>query len=117
MKEMQEIELSAEQAEDLKRKCNEAIDLETSLDFLMNNKHFKKVFMEHYSVKEASRLVGLLGDQTINLSQNKDEYRQDFHERMVGIARFNEYLRQVKAIATQSRNTLEQLNNSNISVM
>ena len=107
-----EIEISIEQLQELKEQCRNKISMEEALNRLTKNPDFKKVFMEEYVDKEPVRLVKLLGDSSINLGNKQAEHRNDIHERMIGIARFAEYMRSVESIAIQAENTLESIRQS-----
>ena len=104
------VTITAQEAQAMRENCNHLIDLQDSLIRLKNNADFKKVFMNEYVQKEAVRLVGLLGDTVINQAPNKEALREDFHERMIGIARFSEFMRQINALGNKAREQLEQIN-------
>ena len=59
--------------------------------------------------EEAIRLVALMGDAVINERDDKDKYREDIKEQMIGIARTAEYMRCVFRIAEQAQKSLEDL--------
>lgn len=109
MNEVREIELRVEQMQELKKQCKNKIALAEALHRLTQNEDFKNVFMHDYVEKESVRLVGLLGDTTLNFGVNKDESRCDIHERMIGISRFREHMRNIESIAQQAENTLESI--------
>ena len=68
------------------------------------------VFIDHYMEKEPARLVHLLGDASVNMGDKKDAIREDVKERMIGIARFAEFIRSTYALANMAENTLHDLN-------
>lgn len=111
--ETQTIEITAEQANKIRQDCNHYIDLNNTLEKLYTNPDFQKVFMKNYLEDEAIRLVQLLGDPSLNMGGKKAEYREDLQERMIGIARFSEYLRYIPLKADQARKTLDDLANAN----
>lgn len=111
---MPEVTISSNEAEAIRKECHKRIELRNALSRLMTNPDFKKVFMEEYLESEPKRLVLLLGDTVINQSEKKEMYRTDFHERMIGVARFDEFMRQIYNIANQAENQLNNLNQAEI---
>ena len=103
------LELTPEQLQTYKKDLQNKIDLAKSLDRLHDNEDFKKVFLDHYIDEEPSRLVLLLGEPSFNYSSDKKEKREDIQERMIGIARFAEFTRNVFAISKQASESLETL--------
>jgi hypothetical protein len=101
--------ITREQMEYMREECNKAIDAATAMDRLQNNADFKQLFIEGYMKDNAARLVGLLGDQTINLGGQKAAHREDIQERLIGISRFGEHVRNIYKLADQAMNTLESL--------
>lgn len=103
-------EITIEQAQQLRSNCKEAIALAESLERLHNNADFKAVFLDEFITKTPARLVGLLADASINMGTKKNEHREDLQERMIGIARLSEYMRNVFNMANQATKTLSDLN-------
>lgn len=101
-----EIYCTREDLQELKAECKKKIALAEALERLRQNKDFKEVFIDFYTEKEAIRLVKLLGDQTVNMGSSKEAFRNDIQERMIGISRFNEVIRQIYLIAEQAEKTL-----------
>ena len=108
-----ETTITFEQANAIRKSCREKIALAESLDALYANKHFK-MFMDEYLEKEPVRLVHLLGDASINLGDRKEALRNDIQERMIGIARMKEYMRNVYRMAEQAQKTLEDLDKAEV---
>ena len=81
-----------------------------ALERLQNNADFKLVVTEGYMEDEAIRLVHLLGDARFNSDDKKNVYREDFNERMVGIARLSEYFRSTFLMGNQAQRELDDLN-------
>jgi len=77
--EIQEIEISIEQA-------REVVELKDAIFRLMKNEDFKKVIDVGYFSNESRRLVGLLAQPSVN-DTNK------VYESLMGISRLEEYLR------------------------
>ena len=105
----QVISITAEQANQIRLDCQHQIDLAQSLERLHNNEDFKKVFIKEYTEKESARLVSLLSEASFNMSGKKQEYREDIQERMLGIARFEEFIRNTFRLAEQAEKTLDDL--------
>lgn len=106
------VTISAMEANRMREACKKQIDLAEAMTRLEQNQDFKKVFIDNYEKDEAVRLVGLLAEQTITMSDKKDMFMKDINERMIGIARFGEYVRGIYAIADRAAKTLEDLNSA-----
>lgn len=105
----QVITITAEQANQIRLDCQHQIDLAVSLERLHANEDFRKVFLTEYAEKEPVRLVSLLSEASFNMSGKKAEYREDIQERMIGISRFQEFIRNTFRLADQAKNTLDDL--------
>ena len=81
-----------------------------ALTRLQNNADFKLVITDGYMEDEAIRLVHLLGDARFNSDDKKATYREDFQERMIGIARLSEYFRSIFQLSGQAQRELDGLN-------
>ena len=81
-----------------------------ALTRLQNNADFKLVITDGYMEDEAIRLVHLLGDARFNSDDKKTIYREDFQERMIGIARLSEYFRSIFQLSDQAQRELNGLN-------
>ena len=81
-----------------------------ALTRLQNNADFKLVITDGYMEDEAIRLVHLLGDARFNSDDKKAAYREDFQERMIGIARLSEYFRNIFQLSGQAQRELDGLN-------
>ena len=81
-----------------------------ALTRLQNNADFKLVITDRYMEDEAIRLVHLLGDARFNSDDKKAAYREDFQERMIGIARLSEYFRSIFQLSSQAQRELDGLN-------
>ena len=81
-----------------------------ALTRLQNNADFKLVITDGYMEDEAIRLVHLLGDTRFNSDDKKAIYREDFQERMIGIARLSEYFRNIFQMSSQAQRELDGLN-------
>lgn len=106
----QETGITFDEAQEIRENCKHTIALADALTRLYSNPDFKMVFIDHYMEKEPSRLVHLLGDASVNMGDKKEAIREDVHERMIGIARFAEFIRGVYAMANMAENTLKDLN-------
>ena len=96
--------ISPEQASEIRTKCESAIALESALNSLRHNPDFNKL-VDFYTKDEAIRLVHLLGDSNINFSTSMEDNRREIRERMIGIARFKEFLRFIRWNAENARKT------------
>jgi hypothetical protein len=101
--------ITVEQAKLLRKESQEKIELVQALERLYTNKDFNKLFMEEYLEKEPARLVHLLGEPAFNNHDKKSFYREDLQERMIGIARFAEYLRNIYMMADTARKNINAL--------
>lgn len=112
------IGITIEQAMEMKKDCQRKIDIADALTRLHDNPDFKLVFLDEYIESESTRLVNLLGDVSINNGDKKVVYREDIQERMIGIARFSEYIRNAYVLANIARKSIddinEQISNSNV---
>lgn len=106
----QETGISFEEAQQIRENCKHQIALADALTRLHDNPDFKMVFIDHYMEKEPARLVHLLGDVTVNMGDKKEAIREDVKERMIGIARFAEFIRGTYSMAHMAENTLQDLN-------
>lgn len=106
----QETGITFDEAQEIRENCKHTIALANALTRLHDNPDFKMVFIDHYMQKEPARLVHLLGDMSVNMGDKKEAIREDVHERMIGIARFAEFIRGVYAMASMAENTLQDLN-------
>lgn len=109
-----EVTITPEDARMIRNECNRKIELANALSRLFVNEDFKKVFLEEYQKEEATRLVSLFGEASFNMSDKKEEHREEFIERIIGISRFSEYTRNVFRMAEQAQKTLEDLSNAEI---
>lgn len=101
--------ITAEQANQLRTEYNRAIALRDHLIRLENNNDFQK-FIEEYTKEEPVRLVSLLAEPSFNLGGKKELHREEIQERMIGIARFKEYIRNVYLLASKAEQSLAELN-------
>lgn len=106
-------ELTPQMANQMREDCKAQIELSNTLSRLESNPDFQKVCNE-YLKEEPSRLVHLLADASMNLGGKKDLHREEIKERMIGISRFSEYLRNVHLLAERATKTLEDLANAEI---
>lgn len=106
----QETGITFDEAQQMREKCKQQIALADALSRLHDNPDFKLVFINHYLEQEPVRLVQLLGDVSVNMGDKKEAIRADVQERMIGIARFAEYIRGTFALAGMAENTLNDLN-------
>lgn len=104
-------ELTPQMANQMREECKAKIALSDALLRLESNPDFQMICNE-YLEKEPSRLVHLLADPTMNLGGQKELHRDELHERMIGIARFTEYMRNVHMLAERASKTLTDLNNA-----
>ena len=103
------IEITQEQLDEMKEEAKRLISRAESLNRLLKNKDFKSVFLEGYVKEECVRLVNLTADPNINMSNTKEAVRKDIEEKLIGIARFSEYLRTVDLLAKQANKTMEDI--------
>ena len=102
-------DVTLEQIAEMREDCKRHIDRADALNRLANNADFKLVFMEGYTKDYAARLVGLLGEQNLNLGGNKALEREEIMESLHGVARFQTYMNNVYKLANQAVNQLESI--------
>ena len=102
-------DVTLEQIAEMREDCKRYIDRVDALNRLANNADFKLVFMEGYTKDYAARLVGLLGEQNLNLGGNKALEREEIMESLHGVARFQTYMNNVYKLANQAVNQLESI--------
>ena len=102
-------DVTLEQIAEMREDCKRCIDRADALKRLVNNADFKLVFMEGYTKDYAARLVGLLGEQNLNLGGNKALEREEIMESLHGVARFQTYMNNVYKLANQAVNQLESI--------
>lgn len=100
-------EVTLEQIDEMRASCKQRIDRADALERLLKNPDFNLVFIEGYSKDYPIRVVGLLGDDSLNLSSNKAAQREEIHENLIGVARFQKYIRTVFQLANQAINELD----------
>lgn len=106
-------ELTPQMANQMREDCKAQIELSNTLSRLEANPDFQKI-CEEYMHNEPSRLVHLLADPSMNLGGKKELHREELKERMIGIGRFAEYLRNIHMLAERATKTLEDLANAEI---
>ena len=102
--------LTVEELHQRREELKEFIARAEALTRLQNNADFKLVVTDGYMEDEAIRLVHLLGDARFNSDDKKAAYREDFQERMIGIARLSEYFRSIFQLSGQAQRELDGLN-------
>ena len=105
---MATLDITPEQARQLREQCKAKIELRDTLHRLEQNPDFQKI-REDYLNKEPVRLVHLLAEPSFNFGGKKELHREELHEAMIGIARFSEYIRNVYRLAEQAEKTLQDL--------
>ena len=101
--------VTLEQCAEMREDCKKYIDKADALKRLVSNADFKLVFTEGYIKDYAARLVGLLGEQNLNLAGNKALEREEIMESLHGVARFQTYMNNVYKLANQAVNQLENI--------
>ena len=102
------MDITPEQANAIRKECNEHIERRKLLERLNQNPDFKTL-TKFYLEEEPARLAQLYGDPAINLNDKRELHREEIHERLIGIARFAEFLRGIYAIASQAEKQLQDL--------
>ena len=82
---------------------HEDIELYGSLEKLMSNRDFQKVFLENYIQKGSVQLIK-------NLTQVSAEKRQPMFERMIGMSRTMQYMDEIKDRADSASERLHEAN-------
>jgi len=95
-----------------KQELKERVDLRNAMERLIKNEDFKRVFMKGYCEDEAVRIVHLHGEEAFNQPDNKKQHREELQERMLGIARFSEYVRYTVIMGNQAQKELDEFNAS-----
>ena len=102
------MDITPEQANAIRKECGEHISRRNLLNRLEQNPDFQ-AFMKVYLEYEPIRLVHLYGEPSMNLNEKRELHREEIHERLVGIARFAEFLRGIRMIAQQAEKQLQDL--------
>jgi hypothetical protein len=103
--------ISAEDAKQMEQEAKAVLKVADALDRLMVNPDFKTVFIEEYTKKEPGRITLLMAEQSwvLDTKEKKTLIREDLQERMIGVARFHEYIRKVYMMANEAQNKLDSL--------
>lgn len=102
-------DITLEEIDEMKANCKQRIDRADALNRLLENPDFNLVFLDGYVKDYAVRVVGLLGDSSLNLSGDKVTQREEIQENLIGVARFQAYIRTVLQLANQAVNELESI--------
>lgn len=102
-------DITLEEIDEMKANCKQRIDRADALNRLLENPDFNLVFLDGYIKDYAVRVVGLLGDSSLNLSGDKVTQREEIQENLIGVARFQAYIRTVLQLANQAINELESI--------
>lgn len=102
-------DITLEEIDEMKANCKQRIDRADALNRLLENPDFNLVFLDGYIKDYAVRVVGLLGDSSLNLSGDKVAQREEIQENLIGVARFQAYIRTVLQLANQAINELESI--------
>ena len=105
------MDITPEQANAIRKECKEHIERHNLLERLNQNPDFKTL-LKHYLEEEPARLTHLYGDVSINMSDKKQMNREEIHERLIGIARFAEYLRSIHILASQAEKQIHDLDHA-----
>ena len=100
--------ITPEQANAIRKECKEHIERKNLLERLNKNPDFQAL-TKFYLEEEPSRLVQLYGEASINLGDKREVHREEIHERLIGIARFAEFLRGIHMLAQQAEKQLQDL--------
>lgn len=95
--ELELIEVSIEHAQGLVAKAD-------ALRRLCNNDDFKKVFLDHYLVDEASRTVRLLAEP----SQQGQKEQDALQKQLIGIGQFDQFIRCTLTIGDMAAQGIEE---------
>ncbi len=109
-----QIEITAAEAKQLREDCERYIKNEERLNRLKNNQDFKELFLEEYCKNECERLVHLLSEPNLMMSEKASYFKEDIHDQMIAVAKFSHWLRNVHLLAEQARNSLDSLNQATI---
>ena len=102
-------DVTLDEIDEMKANCKQRIDRADALNRLLKNPDFNLVFLDGYVKDYAVRVVGLLGDSSLNLSGDKVTQREEIQENLIGVARFQAYIRTVLQLANQAINELESI--------
>lgn len=102
-------DITLDEIDEMKANCKQRIDRADALNRLLKNPDFNLVFLDGYVKDYAVRVVGLLGDSSLNLSGDKVTQREEIQENLIGVARFQAYIRTVLQLANQAINELESI--------
>lgn len=107
------IDISYEQYLQLKEEYEKQYKLSEALIRLYENKDFKEVFLDNYLKEEPVRLTYLLSAPEFNMTDKKAMHRSEIHERLIGVSRFESYMRYIFNLGEQASKQLMQLEQNN----
>ena len=102
------MDITPEQANAIRKECNEHIQRKQLLDRLNQNPDFQAL-TKFYLEEEPARLAQLYGEPSINLGEKRELHRAEIQERLMGIARFAEFLRGIHMLASQAQKQIQDL--------
>lgn len=102
-------EVTLKQIDDMKAACEDYIKVAEALNRLRTNEDFKLVFEEKYTKEYAIRTVGLLGDGSYNPHNNRKDSKEELYDSLIGISRFQTYMRAVEQMAIQAEKQLMEI--------
>ena len=102
-------EVTLKQIDEMKAVCEDYIKVAEALDRLRTNEDFKLVFEEKYTKEYAIRTIGLLGDGSYNPHNNRKDSKEELYDSLIGISRFQTYMRAVEQMATQAEKQLMEI--------
>ena len=105
--------MTREELDQVKQAATHFIEMNEAYQRLLTNADFNKI-VDNYTKEEPVRLVHLLADASLNMSDKHQQHRQEINETLLGIARFTAYLRHIPLLADRARNQLEDLNDVEI---
>ena len=85
------------------------IHLGEVLERLDANSDFREL-VEFLVEKEPVRLVKLLSDASLNMSEKAEQHRKELMESLIGISRFAAFMRHIKILAEHAKKELDELN-------
>jgi hypothetical protein len=104
-------EMSIEEKRNYESTLQAYIDEAKSMERLMLNADFKKLFIEGYTDKELKRLVNILSDPALAVDKNYTSIVQDINNSIIGVSKFNNFKNYVIGAGKRAEKELDDYRN------
>ena len=101
--------ITPEQLREERKKAEAAISIYDAVKRLEKNSDFQMVFLNHYFQEYPKHLVSFLAEPNFNLMGDKATQREEILECMIGVARLESFIRNLRNMAMEAEKKLEDL--------